>query len=149
MLKDKDRGYKKVIKELTRRNAGVSVGIHAKDASKKEAGGRTVLEVGTWNEFGTKTIPERSFIRGWFDAFQDANRKTVTALAKRVAAGRITQEQMLGQLGALFKGQAQQRISDGIEPANAQSTIDRKGSSKPLVDSGQLKASISYEVRRD
>jgi hypothetical protein len=29
-----------------------------------------------------------------------------------------------------------------------QSTIDRKGSSKPLIDTGELRNSISYEVKK-
>jgi hypothetical protein len=50
-------------------------------------------------------------------------------------------------IGMRVVGDIQDRISDGIPPPNSPITIARKGSSKPLIDSGQLRQSISFEVR--
>lgn len=38
-------------------------------------------------------------------------------------------------------------VSGSFKPLD-QKTIDRKGSSKPLVDTGELRSSITYEVRK-
>lgn len=54
----------------------------------------------------------------------------------------------LERVGLWAQGSIQQRISDGIPPPNAESTIRRKGSSTPLIDTGQLRTSIKYRVKR-
>ena len=38
-------------------------------------------------------------------------------------------------------------VSGSFKPLD-QKTIDRKGSSKPLIDTGELRSSITYEVRK-
>lgn len=38
-------------------------------------------------------------------------------------------------------------VSGSFKPLD-QKTIDRKGSSKPLVDTGELRSSITYEIRK-
>jgi hypothetical protein len=43
-------------------------------------------------------------------------------------------------------GVIKQRIANGIAPPNSPYTIARKGSSKPLIDTGQLRNSITYQV---
>lgn len=52
----------------------------------------------------------------------------------------------LDRFGLWAVGEIQQRIADGIPPPNAQSTVDRKGSSTPLIETGQLRASIKHKV---
>jgi hypothetical protein len=52
----------------------------------------------------------------------------------------------LDRLGAKVAALLQNRISAGIDPPNSAATIARKGSSKPLVDTGQLKAAITWRV---
>jgi hypothetical protein len=49
-------------------------------------------------------------------------------------------------LGLLFVGQIQERIKANIAPENADSTIERKGSSTPLINGGQLWQSVKHEV---
>lgn len=38
-------------------------------------------------------------------------------------------------------------VSGSFKPLD-QKTIDRKGSSKPLIDSGELRSSVTYEIRK-
>ena len=109
----------------------------------------TLLEVAFWNEFGTADIPQRSFIRATVDENLDRIQALQAALAKRIILAEITAEQAMAQLGAFVKGLIQSRIARGIEPANAPSTVARKGSSKPLIDTGQLRSSIDFVVERD
>ena len=53
---------------------------------------------------------------------------------------------VLALVGEAVAGQLRQSIRDTNEPALAASTIRRKGHSKPLVDTGHLLNSVSYEV---
>lgn len=134
----------------------VSVGIHSKEGSltkkvreeDKGAEPLTVLDVAEWNEFGLG-VPERSFIRAWFDGAQAEGKIFIRKMLLQVVAGRFTPEQAYELIGLRFVGQMQQRIADGIEPPNAASTIAKKGSSKPLIDTGQLRSSITYVIEKD
>ena len=114
---------------------------------KNAPNGVRVIDVANWMEFGTSTVPARSFIRAWFDETQAADRKQIRKVMRAALDGELTQDQALEILGLRFVGSIQERISKGIPPPLAQSTIDRKGSSTPLIDTGQLRSSITHEVR--
>lgn len=156
---DKDRGAKSFserIKALAASTARVRVGVLA-DAPKREHAGEvgtaapksvTLIEVAGWHEFGAPdaNIPQRSFIRGTVDEKRDEIARLEAVLLENVVTGKITEAQALDQLGAKVTGLIQTRMSQGIPPALAQSTIDRKKSSVPLIDTGQLRSSITWEV---
>lgn len=157
----RDRGAKAIVKELTelaaqgRTATTLKVGILSKGADAAHDGSLTVADVAEIQEFGAEwtdksgaehKIPARSFIRGWVDSADAQIKEAFRVIMGRVARREISREQALGQLGSLFVAQIQQRIVNHIPPPNAQSTIDAKGSSTPLVDEGQLKASITFEV---
>jgi phage gpG-like protein len=55
-------------------------------------------------------------------------------------------ERALALVGQMMESDMRSAIAAGIPPPNAARTIAAKGSSKPLVDSGQLRASISSAV---
>ena len=156
-IEDRDHGYRALLSRvlsLEKAPPSIAVGILARDASKPDSGGVTVLDVGTWNEFGTVNadgsvrVPARSFIRAWADENQKTARKILTGLMKQVITGKLTEAQALEQFGLWAKGAIQQRMARGVPPPNAQSTIDRKGSSTPLIDTGVLRSSIDFEVRK-
>lgn len=94
----------------------------------------------------TINIPERSFLRVPLRQNQDNIKKAFRALTGAVTRGEITVLQMLEQIGARAAGYCKEAIEQGIEPANAPSTIKQKGSAKPLVNHGTLKGSITYVV---
>ena len=49
-------------------------------------------------------------------------------------------------VGELCVGNIVQKISEGVAPPNAPSTIKSKGSSTPLVDTGAYRQSITYVI---
>ena len=50
------------------------------------------------------------------------------------------------RLGALIVADIQEQITDISSPPNAPSTIQQKGSSNPLIDTGGLRQRITYRV---
>lgn len=167
---DRDLGFEEVLRALTGLEDGIAVygGIRqqegVKPAGERQADGTvtdsksaTIAEIATYQEFGAviKTgpaagtiIPERSFLRA---TLAEHEQDYVSALAKDlglVIDGKEQPEAVFRKLGARFVRDAQMRIRKGIEPANAPSTIKRKKSSKPLIDTGRLRQSIDYEVKR-
>ena len=149
-VRDVDRGYKDLVARVfsaAKRKPVIEVGVldgerpHGDDAV-------SILEVAVFNEFGTATIPERSFIRAWFDENEAGLRQDLVKLMQSVVRGQRTPDQILELLGQRCVGQIQARIAAGIAPDNAPSTVARKGSSTPLIDTGALRSSISYRVEK-
>lgn len=151
-VRDVDHGYASLLKRVFGfKKPRIDVGILEAAGGKEHEGGEgtSVLDVGVWNEFGTNRIPARSFVRAWFDQAEGKMREELAKLARTVVAGARTKEQLLELLGLQAAGGMQARIAEGISPANAPSTVARKGSSKPLVEKGQLRSSLSYRVDPD
>lgn len=130
----------------------IEVGVLEKDGAQvhKSTTGEepvTVIQVAAWHEFGTEDIPARSFLRAYVDENQARLRAMLSALAVSVATGKRTKADALEILGAKMVGEIQARIAAGIDPPLSPATIARKGSSVPLIDTGQLRSSISFRVR--
>lgn len=147
----------KVFDELKRRFVGeriVRVGFpqgpnHVEKEGETYAPGSTpVAMIAAVHEFGSpeQGIPERPFMR----SSMRANAQKYVRLNKinlvRILRGQLTTEQALGQLGEMAKGDVQDTLRNGDFAPLKQSTIDRKGSSKPLIDTGQLRQSVTYEL---
>lgn len=132
---------------LKRKIAGtVDVGII--DAGDHDSGDLTVATIGYINEFGTENIPERSFIRSVLFEQRKAVLNLKKKLYAKVLRGDVSEEKALGLLGEFLKAKIVDKIVSLKTPPNAPSTIRAKGTSNPLVASGQLKNSITYGVNR-
>lgn len=134
----------------------IEVGVFQAEGAVKHRtdGKKTVAEIAAIQEFGAlirtqdgeglTIIPARSFIRAWFDENEE---KIQAFFAQRLEKlGPERWAQALNQTALWIQAQIQRRIRKGIRPKLAQSTIDRKGSSKPLIDTGQLLAAILAKV---
>jgi hypothetical protein len=91
-------------------------------------------------------IPERSYIRAGFDENKAALEKKVNELLPQVIALEIPPDVLYEAIGIEGMGLIQKYMTDLKEPPNAQMTIDRKGSSNPLIDEGRLRQAISWRV---
>jgi hypothetical protein len=123
----------------------IHVGIQGSQAAA-DHGGLTTAEVASFHEFGLGNNPERSWLRGWFDEKKETNRQAMVEHAKAVVKGKLQPNQMMERLGQKFVGEIQERISAGIPPELKAATIRRKGSSTPLIDTGQLRTAVTYKV---
>ena len=141
----------------------VEIGIFA-DASRD--GAVPMLVIAAANEFGAKIpkrqarfedldgenpekwviIPERSYLRAWFDENVDALQATMERLIGQVVEGKISGRTALETIGGYVVTHVQAYMVDLKTPPNAPSTIARKGSSNPLIDTGQLKDAITWRV---
>ncbi len=146
-VRDVDHGYAELVKKVFGlKKPKIVVGIFEIAGAGTYADGVTLLEVAIWNEFGTENIPERSFIRAWFDENEAAAREGVRRMLVAVLEGKYTKEQALELLAQKFVGEIQKRIARRIDPPNRPSTVKNKGSDVPLVDKGQLRSGVTYKV---
>jgi len=146
-IKDIDRGYRDLMKRVFEmKNVKVAVGIFEADGQVDAGDGTRLIEVATWNEFGTGTIPSRSFIRAWFDENQDRAREALRRCVLNVTSRGEKPGKALQQFGLWLQAQIQVQIAKGIPPANADATVAKKGSSTPLINKGQLRSSVTFAV---
>lgn len=133
------------------RDAKVRVGILA-DTPKRERTGRsgkfTLAQVAYVHEFGAPgaNIPQRSFIRATCDLNRGAIAALQEALAAQVLQGTTEPRAALDLLGAKVASMMQVRIASNIPPPLKPATIKRKGSSVALINTGQIRSSITWAV---
>jgi phage gpG-like protein len=146
-ITDNDKGFKRLL-ALIKEKVKITIGIHEAEGSASH-GEATVAEIGAIHEYGwkAKNIPRRSFVRDTHDTKLQENLALLVKLEDDVIAGKRTQDQALKTLGEVAAKQMVSRINDGIAPRNAPATIRRKKSSKPLIDTGQLKGAITFQVK--
>jgi len=146
-----DNGYKALLKRLLgpQRQASLTVGIHdAEGGAAANSGDATVAEVAAFHEFGLG-VPRRSFLADWADENEAQIKADLKKIGEAVVTGKLPSIEVgLERYGLKSVGSIQQRISDGILPELEDATVARKGSSTPLIDTGQLRASITHKVTK-
>ena len=149
-IKDIDRGYKRILKDVRKLKDQpyVKVGVLESSGLHRKSPTQSVASLASVHEYGSTDgrIPERSFIRSTMDA-NTSNLLALTAhLKDKILFDGVSVVHALGKIGLIIQGLIQKQITDGDFEPLQQATIDRKGSSKPLIDTGQLRASIRYEI---
>jgi hypothetical protein len=151
-LKQVDRGWgvlRKAARTVRDGDSTVKVGVIGETGRKGAAGDAlNNVELATVHEFGTATVPERSFIRSTYEAHRDEMVLLMARLVPALYAQKITVQQLLGLVGAKFAAEIKNTIRASIPPPLSPVTIAEKGSSLPLVDTGQLINSISWVVEK-
>lgn len=150
-LQDIDRGYQRIIADLEAMAltpVGIYVGIPEETgAVRPEEDGPTVAEYATANEFGTDRIPERSFLRSTVDEQQGKIADLLQRSVVDVVDGKYPLMTGFNRMGLWLAGKVQAKIRDLKDPPNAPYTIEQKGSSNPLIDTGRMRQSIRHVVR--
>lgn len=91
-------------------------------------------------------IPERSFLRSGYDENIDTISKKIEEMVPDVISSEVDPKAFMDAIGMEFAGLIQKKMRDLKDPPNSQMTIERKGSSNPLIDTGRLVGSIRHEV---
>lgn len=144
-VRDTDHGYRELVDRIFKMGKPqILVGIL--EGTQTDEDGMTVIEVATINEFGLGGVPERSFLRAWFDENEVRAQEAMRRLLVSVVEGKRTKEAALETFGLWVQGEIQARIAAGIDPPNAESTVAKKGSSTPLVNRGVMRSAISFKV---
>lgn len=138
------RRMKKVLEELDK----LECFIGFQHGYNQEEDGTDICDIAAWNELGTsRGIPSRPFIRNTVDLHKDEINACLDQMVLQVLNG-ATAEQVLRQMGVYLKGKMQVEITDGSYVPNSPSTIHRKKSDKPLIDTGHMRASVNYQIKK-
>jgi hypothetical protein len=107
--------------------------------------GTPVAMIAAINEYGRPPVqPPRPFFRRMIDAKKG---EWPAAIAGLLRSTDMDAEKTLNLAGAAIEGQLKQSIVDLVSPPLAQSTIDRKGFDKPLIETSLMLKSTGFEVK--
>ena len=137
--------FYKEIEEL--KKLQVHVGFQHGDATDEDSGA-DLADIAMWNELGTVHSPPRPFLRQSVDSNESRIKSACEAGLKALTRGEKTAKDVLEMLGVMQKGLIQNTIRNGDFAPNAPSTIKKKGSSKPLIDSGRMRQSVNYVIKK-
>ena len=135
-----------------RRGPNVTVGIQGAAAAEDRGAGETNASLAAIHEFGAPAagIPSRPFMRGTVEREQSLIARMLDRAARRGAMPQGNLLRELGVVGERVRAEMIRTIDNTIGLAELkQATIDAKGGkSRPLIDSGTLKNSITHVVHR-
>lgn len=135
--------FQKMLKDM----AGLEVRIGFQHGKAAEDNGADICDVAAWNELGAANMPARPFLRKSVDEntarINDFLQSKKGDLVKGTSA-----EQILKEIGIFQKDLIQEKITEGSFAPNAESTVRKKGSGKPLIDTGKMRQSVDYVVKR-
>lgn len=131
-----------MVKNLSK-HANLAVGFF--ESAKYDDGTQVaqVAQVAFWQEYGTIKIPPRPFFR---NAITKNAKKWVDTLETALKSTDGNFKKAFGILGEVAVGDIKTSITNLGSPPNAPSTIKSKKSSNPLIDTGLMRNSVTYEV---
>ena len=141
--------YKAVLEKIARLKLTAQAGI---PAGATTADGKSIPMYAAYNEFGTSRIPARPFMRTTANEHQNEWCETLAGALK----GEILKDNAKGAMGLVgeqMKAHIQQTIQKGSFAPNAPRTVANKRAKgkvepdHPLIDTGQMLASIISEVK--
>lgn len=117
-----------------------------------------VIQKAVWNEFGTRggasgggwggPIPERPFFRNAMRGNRSSYVSTLRSQAAKILRGEVVLDIVMRKLGEKAKSDIQDEIQALKSPPNSPVTIALKGSSNPLIDTGDMRQAVTYEVKK-
>lgn len=166
--KDDRRAWDAMLRQLGQmKRSVVTVGVHENAKPQTDEDGKEVMampKLAAIHEFGAHkngvNIPERSFLRSTFTNKNESWNRAFVRQVARVAEGKQSPEGALIFVGVRMSADVKNTILAGIAPELAAVTVKRRmkkgahgggtvanaGATTPLIDSGQLLASIAFEV---
>jgi hypothetical protein len=146
-VKVRDNGAARLLVGVKQANFRVKIGVLGSEAHEGTPG-LTIAQLFEIHELGLG-VPERSVLRAWAEASEDQIMADLRQAYHKILTLKLTPDRAAAIIGARFVGSIQKFISDGrVQPPLAQSTIDKKGSSVPLIDTGQLRSAITFAVEK-
>lgn len=136
----------KGLEQRMEKDALVLVGVPRNSGSYED--GPNIATIAAVNNFGSADgrIPARPFLAPAIEKGAPEYRRLAELMLPRVMSGQMEMQTLLAQMGELAQGHVQAEIDSGEFAPNAESTIRRKDSDRPLIDTGALRQSIRYVI---
>lgn len=140
------RSPKKAIKKIEqiaaemKKDGRVKIGLPK--GSNNYPDGTSVIMVGSVHEFGSpsRNVPERSFLRSTMNENSRKYKAEMIDMGLSIATGKAKSEESLRLLGLMVESD----VKDKITTIDSPPLKSREGN--PLVDTGHLRQTITFEV---
>lgn len=153
----KDKGWNDFLNNMEKNKGETRVAIGYLKSSgtykPKETGSEgpkqpvTMAQIAAMNEFGAGNVPERSFMRSTLNEQNKFLKKRCRSLCLQILAGTNTAKKGLAKIGEYMATAIKNKIQEGVPPPNSPETVKRKHSDHTLIDTGQLRDTVDWEVR--
>lgn len=143
-------------------SSSVKIGVLSGSALHTGSQSATIAEVAWFNEFGTRSIPERPFMRTTWANKIEWIKSVVEEGSKKALLSdtpRSHMNKVMDFIGQRFSADLKNAIEGWTTPPNALYTQIRKGEKKhlppgtlvdnPLKDIGEMQNSITHVVERE
>jgi hypothetical protein len=144
-MQDSDVNFSKslkALKELSRRE--LQAGLL--DNGKKNKNNTLISDYAYKNEYGTSSIPARSFMRSTVREQEISWQREIDHIIEKVLkAPEASIKDAVEKLGERMVSDIRAKIESNIPPPNSKETIKRKKSNKTLIDTGMLRNAIDYK----
>jgi phage gpG-like protein len=139
-----DRGLKRIIGTVNalKKAPVAAVGI-IENKTDRSGDELTNAQIGTFHEFGTGNMPERSFLRSTIVENQSKINEMLRKADQQMIEGKLSPEIAVGRVGATVATWVKKKILSNIPPRT------KPEGGIMLVDTGQLVGSISWDLRKD
>ncbi len=141
-LTPEGKRFQQELKKLQKLN--VKIGFEGGKAFEED--GTDILDIAMWNELGTVNSPSRPFMREAVDGNESIINEFLKQQKELFVKGQSA-EVTLHKIGVFMKGLVQDKIVTGSFTANAPSTVEKKGSATPLIDTGNMRQSVNFVVK--
>jgi len=153
-FESKDLGKSKIKKDLRGLNSyAAMVGIPSTaprpvDKKTKKPLAINMASLALIHERGSaaNNIPARPFMKQTRQRAEGRFARLLRRLYKQVVNGKVNTINGLSKLGVAYEGEMKNTFLVGQFTPNKPATIKRKGSSRPLIDTGHLRQSIISKV---
>lgn len=134
--------FQKMLKELEKLE--VRIGIQQGESNED---GVDFVDIAMFNELGTVHSPARPFLRDSVDSNANRINMFLKSMKKEIVKGGSA-EDILKKIGTFQKGLIQKEIVNGSFEPNSEDTIRKKGSDKPLIDTGRMRQSVNFVIQK-
>jgi hypothetical protein len=152
-VRDTDHGSMDLLRRAAEFANKVEIGVGVPESAGTYPDGTPVATVAAAHEFGLG-VPQRSFIRGWYDGhgpgwFGDR----LAQIARDIVINGMQKESRIATFGRQCVREVQERMDAGIEPGLQDETIARKRRSgsatpeTPLEDTHRLRNAVTWTTR--
>ncbi len=142
--------YQAVLEKIAKLKISARAGI---PAGATTTDGKSIPEYAVYNELGTSRIPSRPFMRQTVTNHQDEWCQTVAQSLNYKEIDHDQGKRAMGLVGEQMKAHIQETIQKGSFMPNSPKTVAAKRAKgkvepdHPLIDTGQMLASIISEVK--
>lgn len=116
------------------------------ESEEKGKPGPSIIDVAIWNNYGLG-VPRRDFMTPSSKRWKKFFSESLAQVQKEMLADKIDPDKFLKAMGQKGADIISQEIIALDTPPNSPATIAKKKSSNPLVDTGDMARSTTWQIR--